>query len=186
MKRKLALKFAFFKRAHVLLTQRGIKPQLEESDNEASAALQQFTTSVNVDYQLAPPHTHRRNAAERDIRTFENHFITGLYSVNKNFPLYLWDRRLLVHTSSPPSLEATSRLSYQPQTVQTRPTPRCLRLQPDAASTVWHPFIGPRKVFRSWYPVPTCRRRLVPRPRHQQTLPLVPLLDLGILCRSIY
>jgi hypothetical protein len=39
-----------------------------------------------------PPGTHRRNAAERAIRTFKNHFIAGLCSVDKDFPLHLWDR----------------------------------------------------------------------------------------------
>ena len=35
---------------------------------------------------------HRRNSAERAIRTFKNHFIAGLCSVDKHFPLHLWDR----------------------------------------------------------------------------------------------
>jgi hypothetical protein len=38
---------------------------------------------------------HRRNAAERAIRTFKNHFIAGLCSLDKDFPLHLWDRLLL-------------------------------------------------------------------------------------------
>jgi hypothetical protein len=37
---------------------------------------------------------HRRNAAERAIRTFKNHFIAGLCSVDKHFPLHLWDKLL--------------------------------------------------------------------------------------------
>ena len=37
-----------------------------------------------------PPHAHRRNAAERAIRTFKNHFIAGLASTDPTFPLYLW------------------------------------------------------------------------------------------------
>jgi hypothetical protein len=51
-------------------------------------------SSVDIDFQLAPPHVHRRNAAERAIRTFKNHFIAGLCSTDKNFPLHLWDRLL--------------------------------------------------------------------------------------------
>ena len=35
---------------------------------------------------------HRRNIAERAIRTFKAHFIAGLCSTHKNFPLNLWDR----------------------------------------------------------------------------------------------
>jgi hypothetical protein len=79
------------KRGHALFTQRGLKPQLQKVDNEASAMLQQFMTSKKIDFQLVPPHIHRRNAAERAIRTFKNHFIAGLCSTDKDFPLHLWD-----------------------------------------------------------------------------------------------
>jgi hypothetical protein len=34
------------------------------------------------------------NAAERAIRAFKNHFIAGLCSVDKHFPLHLWDKLL--------------------------------------------------------------------------------------------
>ena len=47
-----------------------------------------------VDFQLVPPHMHRRNAYERTIHTFKNHFISGLCSTDKNFPLHLWERLL--------------------------------------------------------------------------------------------
>jgi hypothetical protein len=43
-------------------------------------------------YQLVPPHTHRRNLAERVIQTYKNHFKAGLATVNPNFPLSEWDR----------------------------------------------------------------------------------------------
>ncbi|EEC46594.1 predicted protein [Phaeodactylum tricornutum CCAP 1055/1] len=85
---------AAYKRAHSLFTQRGLRPQLQRLDNEASTALQSFMTSEHVDFQLAPPHLHRRNAAERAIRTFKNHFIAGLCTTNPDFPLHLWDRLL--------------------------------------------------------------------------------------------
>jgi hypothetical protein len=35
---------------------------------------------------------HRRNAAERAIRTFKDHFIASLCSLDQAFPLHLWDR----------------------------------------------------------------------------------------------
>jgi hypothetical protein len=47
---------------------------------------------MDIQYQLVPPHIHRRNAAERAIRTFKNHFIAGLSSTNPHFPLHLWCR----------------------------------------------------------------------------------------------
>jgi hypothetical protein len=43
---------------------------------------------------LVPPHCHRRNAAERAIRTFKEHFVAGLSSVDPSFPMHLWDRLL--------------------------------------------------------------------------------------------
>jgi hypothetical protein len=49
------------------LTVKGFKPKLQTLDNEASAALKIFFTANDVDYQLVPPHCHRRNAAERAI-----------------------------------------------------------------------------------------------------------------------
>ena len=37
---------------------------------------------------------HQRNAAERDVRTFKNHFIAALCTVDPLSPFYLWDRLL--------------------------------------------------------------------------------------------
>ena len=47
-----------------MLTQRGPKPQLHWFDNEASKALINFIAQVQTQYQLTPPHIHRRNVAE--------------------------------------------------------------------------------------------------------------------------
>ena len=46
----------------------------------------------NETFQLVPPHLHRRNAEERAIHTFKNHFIAGMVSTHKDFPLHLWCR----------------------------------------------------------------------------------------------
>jgi hypothetical protein len=62
-----------------------------------------------VEYQLVPPHYHRRNAAERAIRTFKEHFVAGLSSVDPTFPLHLWDR-LLPQAEITLNLLRTSRL----------------------------------------------------------------------------
>jgi hypothetical protein len=53
-----------------------------------------FFTANEVEYQLVPYHCHRRNATERAIRSFEEHFVAGLSSVDPTFPLHLWDRLL--------------------------------------------------------------------------------------------
>jgi hypothetical protein len=79
---------------HQELTVKGFKPKLQTLDNEASAAFKIFFTANDVEYQLVPPHFHRRNAAERAIRTFKEHFVAGLSSVDPTFPLHLWDRLL--------------------------------------------------------------------------------------------
>jgi hypothetical protein len=70
--------FKAYDTVHQELTVKGFKPKLQTLDNEASAALKNFFTINDVDYQLVPPHCHRRNAAVRATRTFKEHFVAGL------------------------------------------------------------------------------------------------------------
>jgi hypothetical protein len=79
---------------HQELTVKGFKPKLQTLDNEASTALKNFFTVNGIIYQFLPPHCHQRNDAERAIRTFKEHFVAGLSSVDPAFPLHLWDRLL--------------------------------------------------------------------------------------------
>jgi hypothetical protein len=72
----------------------GFKPRLQRLDNECSQALISLMNQHDIQFQLAPPHMHLRNAAERAIQTFKNNFFSGLCSVDPNFPLRLWDRLL--------------------------------------------------------------------------------------------
>jgi hypothetical protein len=44
-----------------------------------------------MEYQLVLLHIHQRNAAERNIQTFKNHFVAGLCSTHPDLPLRLWD-----------------------------------------------------------------------------------------------
>jgi hypothetical protein len=77
---------------HQELTPRGFKPKIQTLDNDASSALKIFFFTENdVQYQLVPPHRHRRNAAEQAIRTFKENFVSGLASVGPDFPLHLWN-----------------------------------------------------------------------------------------------
>jgi hypothetical protein len=85
---------AAYQRSIVFLQSRGFKPLLRRLDNEATGTLQDFLIASDIDFQLAPPHVHRRNAAERAIRTFKNHFIAGLCSTNPDFQLNMWDKLL--------------------------------------------------------------------------------------------
>jgi hypothetical protein len=91
------------------LTVKGFTPKIQTLDKEASAALKIFFTVNDVHYQLVPPHCHRRNAAERAIWTFKEHFVAGLSSVDPTFPLHLWDR-LLPQAEITLNLLRTSRL----------------------------------------------------------------------------
>ena len=47
-----------------------------------------------MQYQLVPPHDHRRNIAEKAIQVFKAHFISILCGADKSFPLHLWNRLL--------------------------------------------------------------------------------------------
>ena len=48
-------------------------------------------------YQLVPPNVHRRNIAERAIRTFKARFLAILAGVHPDLPKYTWEN-LLVQT----------------------------------------------------------------------------------------
>jgi hypothetical protein len=97
---------------HQELTAKGFKSKPQTLDNEASTALKHFFTTNDVEYQLVPLHCHRRNAAERAIQTFKEHFVAGISSVDPTFPLHLWDR-LLPHAEITLNLYRTSRLHQQ-------------------------------------------------------------------------
>jgi hypothetical protein len=79
---------------HQELTVKGFKHKIQTLDNEASTDLKNYFTVNDIAYQLVPPHCHRRNTAERAIRTFKKHFVAGLSSLDPSFPLHLWDRLL--------------------------------------------------------------------------------------------
>jgi hypothetical protein len=77
------------------LTKKGHKVDLQILDNEVSAAFKKAITETwQSAYQLVPPNVHRRNAAERAIRTFKAHFLAILAGVDIAFPPYLWDKLL--------------------------------------------------------------------------------------------
>ena len=45
-----------------------------------------------IQWQLLPSGNHRKNAAERHIRTFKNNFISILAGTDPDFSLHLWDK----------------------------------------------------------------------------------------------
>jgi hypothetical protein len=95
MKSRSALEWVkAYDHIHLELTVKGFKPKLHTLDNEASATLKNLLTANDMEYQLVTPHCHRRNGAECAIRTFKEHFVVGLSSVDPAFTLHLWDRLL--------------------------------------------------------------------------------------------
>jgi hypothetical protein len=63
------------------LAARGLKPKLMKLDNEASKLLKDYLYQQDIAFQLVPPYSHRRNAAERTIRSFKDHLISGLCTI---------------------------------------------------------------------------------------------------------
>jgi hypothetical protein len=92
------------------LVARGLKPKLIKLDNEASKLLKTYLHQQKITFQLVPPYSHRRNSAERAIRSFKDHSIAGLCSTNKSFPIHLWDR-LLPQTVITLNMLRTSRIN---------------------------------------------------------------------------
>jgi hypothetical protein len=99
-----------YKALHAYLTKRGLRPKLQKLDNEASKLLRDEMDTLDVNWQLVPPHIHRRNSAERAIRTFKNHFLAGLAGTDPDFPMHLWDR-LVSQTTTTLNLLRNSRIN---------------------------------------------------------------------------
>ncbi len=78
-----------YKKLVTYLTHRGFTPKIHWLDNEASALLKEYNQTNHIEYQLVPPHMHRRNAAERAISKWKTHFLAGLCSTNSRFPINL-------------------------------------------------------------------------------------------------
>ena len=97
----LAEPFASRKDKHRLLEYDKLMQRLRDNkltvdlqilNNEASAEYKQvIKTKWNTNYQLVSTNTHRRNAAERSIRTFKAYFLSILTGVAPYFRSNLWD-----------------------------------------------------------------------------------------------
>ena len=72
-----------YRRGHAFFKSKGFHPKFERLDNETSKELQDYMKLENIFFQYVPPHSKRRDAAERAIST--------LCTVDKDFPLLLWD-----------------------------------------------------------------------------------------------
>jgi hypothetical protein len=101
-----------YNKLHQYLVTRGCQPKLQRMDNEASAALKRTIREKDMEYQIAPPHMHRRLAAERAIQTFKNHFVAILCGTDPGFPTNQWDK-LLAQTQLTLNLLRTARVKPQ-------------------------------------------------------------------------
>jgi len=80
--------FAYYRRF-------GQVPAFQRMDNETSADLNTFLRDVaKVTIEFVPPNNKRTNTAERIIRSWRNHFISGLHTVDSRFPMQCWDELL--------------------------------------------------------------------------------------------
>jgi hypothetical protein len=84
-----------YSKLHQHLTDCGLKPQLQKLDNECPSVLKQFMCQADVAFQLVPLYNHRQNAVERAIGIWKDHFVSGLASLDPEFPMHLWCR--LIH-----------------------------------------------------------------------------------------
>ena len=57
-------------------------------DNEASQAVKDTLTNLSISFELAPPHMHRSNIAERMIQAFKSHLKRHVTSVHEGKKLF--------------------------------------------------------------------------------------------------
>ena len=80
------------------LADKGHHVEVQILDNEVSAEFKKkIVKDWGASYQLIPPNLHRRNVAERAIRTFKAHFLAILAGVYPEFPKFMLEN-LLVQT----------------------------------------------------------------------------------------
>ena len=91
---------------------RVIHPGLHLMDNKTSTTLKLTMMNMNIKQQLVPPINHISNNAEREIQTFKNHYIAGLYSVDKYFHLQSWYRLLQQEKNSLKLLRKSTTLPH--------------------------------------------------------------------------
>ena len=94
------------------LHEKDIFPEMHIPDNECSAEFKAAIKSNQMTFQLVPPHDHRRNVAEKAIKTFKDHFVAVLCGADESFPLQLWCQ-ILRHAENQLNLLQKSRAMPQ-------------------------------------------------------------------------
>ena len=63
-----------------------MQPKLHIMDNECSKIIQNYSpTNRDNKLKFVEANSHRVNAAEKEIKTFQNHLIAGLCTVHKKY-----------------------------------------------------------------------------------------------------
>ena len=62
------------------LEEKGFTPKLNIIDNQVALKIKTYLTTKKCKWQFVEPSNHRINAAERAIKTFKHHMISGLCS----------------------------------------------------------------------------------------------------------
>jgi hypothetical protein len=129
-----------FRDTYTFFASKGHTIKLQTMDKETSGAVSSFfTNEAKVQLNYVPTSIHRRNKAERAIRTFKNHFISTLATANPAFPLSYWEAFI-------PQAEITINLL------------RCFRLNP--AISAYHGIYGKTYDFLS-HPIAPCGTKVV-------------------------
>ena len=77
------------------LEKRGLRSAVHKMDNECPQELKDTIVHQHKNtLELVPPHDHHTNPFEKCIYTLKCHLISGLSSMDPNFPLHLWCRIL--------------------------------------------------------------------------------------------
>ena len=93
MKSRAEIKFIqVFTDLHENLLTRGIKPAYMRLENESSTAFWGELKAKNIEFQVAPPEMHHRNAEKRAISAFKDNFIVGICSTDPDFLMKNWYR----------------------------------------------------------------------------------------------
>ena len=109
------------KETHQCLELRRCKPNHQTLENESSTAFRHYLNKNDVAFQFVSPHTNRRNAAERAMRTFKtilfqsyvvfiliSHRIYGVNSFHRQKWQHIWYAhayRILNYQPTVPSKE---------------------------------------------------------------------------------
>ena len=67
---------------HDKFRKRGLTLKLHIMDNEVSEDLKNKFEDSDIQFQLVPPHIYWRNATERAVKYFKNHFISNLCNMD--------------------------------------------------------------------------------------------------------